>query len=106
MVRKDGSRFWASGVVTPLRGLGGGVVGFGKVLRDRTDVRTQLEALAQAGRRKDLFLGTVAHELRGPLGPLANAAEIIRLGPHGEALAGQEQMIERQGGAGSEERRG
>src|SRR5438552_3344642 len=50
--------------------LGREVVGYGKVLRDRTDVRAQVEALAQANRRKDLFLGTVAHELRGRLDAL------------------------------------
>ena len=85
-LRKDGTRFWASGVVTPLRDEAGELVGFGKVLRDRTDLKAQLDAaenraaaLAAANERKNLFLGTVAHELRSPLSPLVSAMELIRL---------------------------
>ncbi len=79
-VRKDGSRFWAFGVLTALRGAGGEVVGFGKVLRDRTDVKAQIEALRQQGERAKAALATVAHELRGPLGAIANAAHLLKAG--------------------------
>ena len=44
-LRKDGSRFWASGKTMPLRADGGGVVGFLKILRDRTDQREADAAL-------------------------------------------------------------
>jgi PAS domain S-box-containing protein len=104
LVRKDGSRFWASGVVVPLRDAGGRVVGFGKVLRERTEVKAQIESLesraetlARADRHKDLFLGTLAHELRNPLAPLVNALQLIRLaGPVSEGLAYPIKLIERQ----------
>ncbi len=36
-VRKDGSRFWASGVVTPVRDATGALIGFSKVMRDMTE---------------------------------------------------------------------
>jgi PAS domain S-box-containing protein len=36
-VRKDGSRFWASGVVTPVRDGAGELIGFSKVMRDMTE---------------------------------------------------------------------
>lgn len=36
-VRKDGSRFWASGVVTPVRDPTGKLIGFSKVMRDMTE---------------------------------------------------------------------
>ena len=36
-VRKDGSRFWASGVVTPVRDQSGNLIGFSKVMRDMTE---------------------------------------------------------------------
>src|SRR5436305_1005615 len=36
-VKKDGSRFWASGVVTPLRDEDGMLQGFAKILRDITE---------------------------------------------------------------------
>lgn len=43
-VRKDGSRFWASGVVTALRDDQGNLRGFAKILRDRTEQRRAEEA--------------------------------------------------------------
>lgn len=36
-VRKDGTRFWASGVMTPLRDENGGLRGLAKIMRDLTD---------------------------------------------------------------------
>jgi PAS domain S-box-containing protein len=36
-VRKDGSRFWASGIVTPVRDDAGRLIGFSKVMRDMTE---------------------------------------------------------------------
>src|SRR5215217_5310171 len=36
-VRRDGSRFWASGVVTPVRDNTGKLIGFSKVMRDMTE---------------------------------------------------------------------
>jgi two-component system CheB/CheR fusion protein len=84
--RKDGSRFWASGVLIPLRAPDGRVIGFGKALRNRTDMKEQIEHLRNraeeldgALRRKDVFIATLSHELRNPLAPLANAVHIIRL---------------------------
>ena len=38
-LRKDGTRFWASGEMMPLRSEGGEVLGFVKILRDRTGER-------------------------------------------------------------------
>ena len=38
-VRKDGSRFWANVVITPLRAPDGALMGFGKVTRDLTERR-------------------------------------------------------------------
>ena len=36
-MRRDGSRFWASGVVTPVRDQSGNLIGFSKVMRDMTE---------------------------------------------------------------------
>jgi len=44
-LRRDGSRFWASGEMMPLRGEDGTLLGFLKILRDRTEQRRAGEAL-------------------------------------------------------------
>jgi PAS domain S-box-containing protein len=86
MQRKDGSRLWASGAVVALRDEQRQVVGYGKMLRDRTEVREQVETLRNllasaeaASARKDVFLSTLSHELRNPLAPLLNADAPHRL---------------------------
>ncbi len=43
-VRKDGSRFWADGVLSAMRDPSGVLRGFGKVLRDRTELKRTEEA--------------------------------------------------------------
>jgi PAS domain S-box len=84
-MRADGSRFWASGALVALRGETGEVLGYAKILRNRTDLREQIVALRNRVReleleieRKDVFLTTISHELRNPLAPLSNAVRIIR----------------------------
>ena len=42
-VRKDGSRFWANAVITPLRGRNGELTGYAKVTRDLTQRKIQEE---------------------------------------------------------------
>jgi PAS domain S-box-containing protein len=79
MRRKDGTRFWASGVTTGLRNAGGELIGYSKVMRDLTDQKQSEEALKLSDRRKDEFLATLAHELRNPLAPLRNSLHILQL---------------------------
>jgi PAS domain S-box-containing protein len=77
-VRRDGSRFWASGLMNPLRDDTGAVRGFVKILRDMT-LRKQMEdEIKEASRRKDEFLAMLAHELRNPLTPVRNALHVLR----------------------------
>ena len=47
--------------------------------RDATERKRTLMALHEADRRKDEFLATLAHELRNPLSPIRNAAEVLSL---------------------------
>jgi PAS domain S-box-containing protein len=47
-LRKDGSRFWASVLITALRDEAGGLRGFSKITRDRTEQRRAEEALQKA----------------------------------------------------------
>ncbi|MBT2323149.1 PAS domain S-box protein [Variovorax paradoxus] len=75
-VRKDGSRFWASVVITALYDSTGRHRGFAKVTRDLTE-RRRASVLEDEGRRITTFLAMLGHELRNPLAPIANALAII-----------------------------
>jgi len=46
-VRKDGSRFWSSVVVTPLRDASGSVIGFSKITRDMTERKELMDRIQQ-----------------------------------------------------------
>ena len=51
--------------------------------QDITEQRKLQRALQDGDRRKDEFLAMLAHELRNPVAPIANAAELLsRLVPH------------------------
>lgn len=76
-MRKDGTRFYVSGVMMKLRG-GNEQYSFAKIARDLTERQQMVEALKEADRRKDEFLATLAHELRNPLAPIRSGLEIIR----------------------------
>ena len=47
-----------------------------------------MEQIREADRRKDEFLGMLAHELRNPLGPIYNCLQLQKLLPPGDARVG------------------
>src|SRR5206468_3640406 len=97
-VRKDGSRFWASGSLMRMLDAAGKLVGYVKILRDQTvfreaqeaqehsrielmqavaqkeDARAQLQAADEA---KDRFLAVLSHELRNPLASIDGSATLL-----------------------------
>jgi len=87
----------------PEVGVEGGV---GSVLAVASDVterevadrerRAANEALREADRRKDVFIATLAHELRNPLAPIGNAVEIMRLAGDEKTQVRAREMIDRQ----------
>jgi two-component system CheB/CheR fusion protein len=84
-VRRDGSVFWASGVLTALRDAAGQPGGYCKVVRDRTDVRTQVAALENQLHARSESLDAlhrvtaeVGHELRSPLMPMSSAIALLQ----------------------------
>jgi PAS domain S-box-containing protein len=83
-VRKDGGRIWVSGTLTAFRDEQGQLLGFAKIMRNRTDQKGQVEALErrvaalhQAEHRKTNFIATLAHELRNPLATVSNATHLL-----------------------------
>ncbi len=79
MMKRDGSRFFASGTTNAVRDETGSLLGFTKIMRDATDHKRFEEALKNADRRKDEFLAMLGHELRNPLAPIRNALFLMRL---------------------------
>lgn len=83
-VRRDGSTFWASVVVTAVRDDGGRLLGFAKITRDLTE-RNRVEAelirakvaAEKASEAKSQFLANMSHELRTPLNSLLILARLL-----------------------------
>lgn len=88
---------WVQAVYTPTRDASGAVDGWVAVVLDIHDVKTAEARLRESDRRKDVFLATLAHELRNPLAPIANAVQILRLkDPTTPELRAARDIIDRQ----------
>jgi PAS domain S-box-containing protein len=97
-------RIQVSLTISPIKNEAGEVVGASKVARDVTrqrqaesELRRLADSLAEADRRKDEFLATLAHELRNPLAPLSNALAVMkRAGDDGAVVQRARDTMERQ----------
>ncbi|XXX80382.1 PAS domain S-box protein [Sorangium sp. So ce134] len=88
---------WYLGRAEPLRGPSGDVVKWYGTGTDIHDRKCAEATLREADQRKNEFLAMLAHELRNPLGPLRNAAELLRRsGPQQPSTAWACGVIERQ----------
>jgi PAS domain S-box-containing protein len=101
-LRKGDVRFWASGVMQPVKDKHGALLGYCKILRDRTDFRTRLDALANRAEaltgelaRRTEFMVRLGHELRNPLAAIRTAGYTLqRVG--GDVVERPCQVLERQ----------
>lgn len=76
--RRDGSRFWGSGVVTALRDTHGGLLGFAKVLRDNTARRDAAEELAQSRKRLEALNASLEQRVEERTQELARSYDEVR----------------------------
>jgi PAS domain S-box-containing protein len=77
-VRKDGSRFWASVVISPVYDDVGRHVGFAKVTRDRTEQREHEDERRNFLEQRIHLLAVTAHELRTPTAVIDGSASALR----------------------------
>ena len=83
-VRGDGSRFWAGGVMTPLRGSDGQPDGLLKIVRDLSSMRAAEEALVRAldvacrsDEARARLMAVAGHDLRQPMQVIRMVLELL-----------------------------
>jgi PAS domain S-box-containing protein len=103
-IRKDGSRFFATGMLMSVRDATGSHCGYVKIMRDNTERRRAQQSLQdalresefhrvaaeRANRAKNDFISTVSHELRTPLNNILLWSRLMTSGklPQGEWTKG------------------
>lgn len=83
-IAKDKSLFYAYGLVFPLIGLEGEMLGFVKILRDLTERKQSEEAikkyvreLEELNTHKESVLAILSHDLRSPLAGIISTAQML-----------------------------
>jgi PAS domain S-box-containing protein len=77
-LRRDGSRFWASVVITPVYDDAGQHVGYAKVTHDQTRQREHEEERRSFVDQRVQMLAVTAHELRNPTAVIDGSAGALR----------------------------
>ena len=98
-MRADGSRFWSSGAMIALRDDDGRLMGFGKLVRDRTKLKEQVEMLREEGRvareaegNQKVGIATLAHEMRNVLAVFTHGTKLLRT--QGESAERRQELLE------------
>ncbi|KFY04333.1 hypothetical protein O988_00857 [Pseudogymnoascus sp. VKM F-3808] len=98
--KKDGSRFWASVIISPAY-RNGQHIGFSKVTRDITDRKAAetrlISAFEEASKLKSEFLANMSHEIRTPMHGMLAAGMLLMESDLTEEQKELAQIIEESG---------
>ena len=82
---KDGSTFYAYGLVFPLTGIDGEMLGYVKILRDLTErkksedaIKKYVRELEELNTHKESVLAILSHDLRSPLAGIISATDYLQ----------------------------
>ncbi|MFN3969247.1 ATP-binding protein [Flavobacterium sp.] len=83
---KDGTIFYADGLVFPLKSIDNHVIGYVKILRDITTrklsedaIKKYAKELEELNQHKESVLAILSHDLRSPLAGIIQGAEFLKL---------------------------
>jgi PAS domain S-box-containing protein len=95
--RHDGELRWHLSRAMPIKNESGVVLRWFGSNTDVTEQRKMAADLAEADRRKNEFLATLAHELRNPLAPIRTGLQVLeQSGGHGVDAVQARTMMDRQ----------
>jgi two-component system CheB/CheR fusion protein len=88
-IAKDKSLFYAYGLVFPLTGVDGEMLGYVKILRDLTDrkqsedaIKNYVRELEELNTHKESVLAILSHDLRSPLSAIIGTAKYLKKNFH------------------------
>ncbi len=84
-ITKDGSLFYANGLVFPFTGVDGELLGYVKILRDLTErkksedaIKKYVKELEELNTHKESVLAILSHDLRSPLAGIISTSDYLR----------------------------
>ncbi|MFM9989662.1 ATP-binding protein [Flavobacterium sp.] len=100
-IAKDKSLFYAYGLVFPLIGLDGEMLGYVKILRDLTDrkqsedaIKKYIRELEELNTHKESVMAILSHDLRSPLSAIIGTAKYLKENFHRMKPSAVQQMLD------------
>ncbi len=99
-VAKDKSMFYANGLVFPLTGIDGEMLGYVKILRDLTErkksedaIKKYMKDLEELNTHKETVLSILSHDLRSPLSGIIGITKYLKENFHNMKSSDVQEML-------------